>query len=297
VPETKQTQPGVLGILMAKPPLKLDGPTLLLLAGQWGLITANCALYFGADGPRLPLVVHVLISVVAIHLAFTIWHEATHGTICNRRNINYAAGILGMLPYMTPFFMQRHVHLEHHKHLNVPELDPNHIYAGGPYWQLPLRYYRAITYTRNMLKHDPRTRPMRISDTCVLGLVFGIYLAATLTGHLFDVLLLWFVPALIAKVIMDWYVNFLPHYRLPVDRFLGTRLIDVKWMTPLLLCHNYHAIHHLWPTIPWHRYIARYHEKRDYLVANGVPIETRLFGGRLYPSIPLKGEDVERTAS
>ncbi len=286
---------------MAKPPLKVDRPTLLLLFAQWGLIATNCALYFGAGGPRLPLFVHVLLSVVAIHLAFTIWHEAAHGTVSNRKGLNYAVGILGMLPYMTPFFMQRHVHLEHHKHLNVPDLDPNHIYAGGPYWQLPIRYLRAVTYTREMLQHDPRTPAMRRSDNVFLGVVLGIYALAIATGHGLDVLLLWFVPAVIAKVIMDWYVNFLPHYKLPVDRFLGTRLIDVRWLTPLLLCHNYHAIHHLWPTIPWHRYIARYREKLDYLVANRVPIETRLFGGRLYPSlapsVDTKVGNAERTPS
>jgi fatty acid desaturase len=48
--------------------------------------------------------------------------------------------------------------------------------------------------------------------------------------------------------------------------------------------HNYHAVHHLWPTIPWHAYIARYKEKIDYLRENDVPIENRLIGGRLYPT-------------
>ena len=286
---------------MARPPLKLDRRTLLLLATQWAIILANGLLYFGDFGDgganRLPLPVHMFVSVLAIHLAFTIWHEAAHGTISNRKLLNNAAGILGMLPYMTPFFMQRHVHLEHHKHLNEPGLDPNHIYAGGPYWKLPIRYLKAITYTRDMLRHDPRTRAMRRSDAVFLVLVVGAYACAALTGHLLDVLMLWFVPAVIAKVILDWYVNFLPHYRLPVDRFLGTRLLDVPWLTPLFLGHNYHAIHHLWPTIPWHGYIARYRERRDYLIENRVPIETRLFGGRLYPSSPVNAEDVENVGS
>jgi beta-carotene hydroxylase len=88
---------------------------------------------------------------------------------------------------------------------------------------------------------------------------------------------------------MDWYVNYLPHVGLPADRFLGTRIVDVSWLTPFLLAHNYHAIHHLWPTLPWHRYVDRYHTRRDYLVAHGVPIETRLIGGRKYPQPAMAG--------
>jgi ring-1,2-phenylacetyl-CoA epoxidase subunit PaaE len=268
---------------MARPAFKLDRPTVALLVAQWTLFVGNFAVY--ATNP-LPLPIHIAIGALAIHLAFTIWHEAAHGTVSNRKWLNNAVGIMGMLPYMTPFFLQRRVHLDHHKYLNVPGYDPNLIYADGPYWQLPFRYVRAITYTIDMLQHDPRSPGMRRSDNVFLVVVIGAYVLAALSGHLVDILLLWFVPAVIAKVIMDWYVNYLPHVGLPIDRFLGTRILDVGWMTPLLLAHNYHAVHHLWPTIPWHRYIARYREKREYLEENRVPIETRLFGPRLRPRLP-----------
>jgi beta-carotene hydroxylase len=267
---------------MAKPPIKVDQHTLLLLLAQWMLFVGNFAVYFSNP---LPLWVHILIGVLAIHFSFTIWHEAAHGTVCNRRWLNNLAGVLGMFPYTTPFFMQRHVHLDHHKYLNVPGHDPNQIYADGPLWQLPLRYVRAIGYARRLLNEDPRTGWMRLSDnasTLAVILIFGLGLYR---GVFLDLVLIWLVPLVIAKLLMDWYVNYLPHTGLPADRFLGTRIIDVRWLTPLLLAHNYHAIHHLWPTLPWHRYIERYHARHDYLVDNGVPIETRLIGGRLYPQL------------
>ena len=66
-------------------------------------------------------------------------------------------------------------------------------------------------------------------------------------------------------------------------RFLGTRVVDVRWVTPLVLGHNYHAIHHLWPGIPWHRYLATWREKRSWLEERGVPIEHSVFTGRTYP--------------
>jgi len=61
--------------------------------------------------------------------------------------------------------------------------------------------------------------------------------------------------------------------RLPADRFLGTRIVDVPWLTPLVLAHNYHAIHHLWPRIPWHGYRSVFRERLGYLQDHGVPIQ------------------------
>lgn len=266
---------------MARPALKIDARTLALLIAQWTLLVANFALYLA--GP-MPIWAHMLLTLVAIHVAFTLWHEAAHGTISNRRWLNDAAGILGMLPYMTPYFMQRHIHLEHHKYLNQKNKDPNLIYAGGPFWQLPMRYFRAIGYAQSVLAEDPRTPGMRRSDLFFLGVVTFAYGFALWRGFFFDLVLIWLIPLIAAKVILDWYVNYLPHVGLPADRFLGTRIITTPWLTPWVLGHNYHAVHHLWPTIPWHGYAARFREKIDYLEENRVPIEKGLFQRRLRPA-------------
>jgi len=268
---------------MARSALKIDGTTLLLLFVQWVVFVGNFAAYW--QDP-LPWWAHSLIGVVPVHLAFTIWHEAAHGTISNRKWLNNGAGIAGMFPYTTPYFMQRLVHLEHHKFLNIAKKDPNQIYADGPFWQMPFRYVRTIGYARRMLQDDPRSPAMRASDISVGGITIGILGVGLLSGHFLDLVVLWLLPVVIGKVIMDWYVNYLPHVGLPAHRFLGTRILDVRWLTPLVLSHNYHAVHHLWPTIPWHRYIETFHTRLDYLVENGVPIEKQFFGGRLYPAAP-----------
>jgi len=275
---------------MAQPALKVDVRTLLLLAAQWTLVVVNAVLY--AAHP-LPLWAHMGITLLAIHLAFTIWHEAAHGTIANRRWLNDAAGILGMLPYTTPYYMQRHIHLEHHKYLNEEGRDPNLIYAGGPFWQLPVRYFRAFGYAKSVLAQDPRTPRMRRSDTFFLALVAAAFGLALWQGFLLDLVLIWLLPLAAAKVILDWYVNYLPHVGLPPDRFRGTRIIAAPWLTPLILGHNYHAVHHLWPTIPWHSYVARFGEKLAYLRENHVPIEAHLFQRRLRPELLSKSDPGE----
>ncbi|HEX7672262.1 MAG TPA: fatty acid desaturase [Polyangiaceae bacterium] len=253
---------------------RTDVPTLLLLGGMYAILGGNVALYHVY---RLNPVVHVLISAVGVHLAFTVWHEAVHATASKSARMNNVVGVLGMLPYMTPYFMQRWVHLEHHRKLNLPD-DPNFIYTDGPLLTLPFRYVRALGYAKKLLRTDPRTKGERLSDLVTTALVGSVYLGAVLTGHVVDVLVLWFVPVVVAKFVMDWYVNYLPHRGLPADKYLGTRIIDVAWFTPLVLGHNYHAVHHLWPTVPWHMYRRIYRKKLDHLTRHGVPIEHRVFG-------------------
>jgi len=249
-------------------------PALMLLAAMYGLLLGNFALYWTAP---LPLVVHIAVSVVAIHFAFTIWHDAAHLSVARTPWINNVVGVAGMFPYMTPYFMQRWVHLRHHAYLNEAG-DPNLIYLDGPFWTVPLRYPRVLAYARQIMREDPRSRPEKISDTVVGLATLSVFVVAWRYGALVDVIVLWALPLGIAKLVMDWYINYLPHAGLPADRFKGTRVVDVAWLTPLILGHNYHAIHHLWPNIPWHRYHAVFREKLDYLRENGVPIESSVVG-------------------
>jgi len=269
------------GKALAKPLVdEIDISTLLILIAQWVIFLGNLLCYFIQPFAWL---LHVIVGIVPIHLAFTIWHEAVHGNISKNRQVNHVVGVLGMFPYMTPYFLQRYFHLDHHKFLNQKGLDPNLIYASGPFWQLPFRYFRAIKYVRQKVNNDPRSVGMKRSDTFGLLLLTMIWITVLASGHFLDLLLVWFVPLVIGKIIMDWYVNYLPHVGLAPHRFLGTRIIDVDWLTPLILQHNYHAIHHLWPSIPWHRYFATYRERLDYLKDHQVPIQTRLIGGLSFP--------------
>ena len=81
---------------------------------------------------------------------------------------------------------------------------------------------------------------------------------------------------------MDWYINWLPHAGLPPDRYRGTRIVDVAWLTPLVLGHNYHAIHHLWPNLPWHRYRADLQREAARSCASAACRSRRVF--RLVPA-------------
>jgi len=227
-----------------------DLRTLALLGAIYALWTANFA--FHAWHP-LPLAVHVLVAAAAIHLAFTVWHEAVHRNASPRPWVNTAVGILGMFPYLTPYFMQRWIHLQHHARLNERD-DPNFVYVDGPFWKIAFRYPRALGTARALLARDPRARGERLADaasTAAVGLVFAL---AWRAGALADLLWLWLLPVAIAK---------------------------------LVLGHNYHAIHHLWPTIPWHGYRSTFRERLPMLRQHGAPIEHRVFERRFRgPGLP-----------
>ena len=259
------------------PSRRTDWPTLSLLAAMYAVLVGNFTLYWSSP---LPLVLHVLISTAAIHLAFTVWHEGVHQTVSRKRRVNDAVGILGVFPYMAPFYVEKWFHLQHHALLNRRD-DPNFIYVDGPFWQIPFRYLRILRFARRRMRDDSRTRHQKIADAISASVVVCLYGAALWRGVFLDLILLWLVPVVASKLIMDWYINYLPHAGLPPDRFRGTRIVDVPWLTVVLLGHTHHAIHHLWPAIPWHRYLATFEQKRDYLREHGVPIETRVRAARL----------------
>ncbi len=257
----------------------VDARTCALLVAMYALLIANFTVFWTAP---LPLPVHVLVSALAIHLSFTVWHEAVHRNASRVPAINDAVGILGALPYMAPYYIEKWFHLQHHALLNRPD-DPNRIYTDGPFWTVPLRYPRVLRYARGRMVDDPRQPREKLLDRLPVLAAIAVYGAAWWAGVLLDVLLLWLVPLALSKLVMDWYINYLPHVGLPPERFGGTRIVDVPWLTPLVLCHNYHAIHHLWPNLPWYRYPAVFREKREWLRERGVPVERRLLGVRLQP--------------
>jgi beta-carotene hydroxylase len=192
---------------------------------------------------------------------------------------------------MTPYFMQRWIHLQHHARLNERD-DPNAVYCDGPFWRIVARYPRALGYAKRLLERDPRTAGERASDLAGLLAIAALYAAAWRAGELATLVWLWLVPVVLAKLVMDWYVNYLPHVGLPAHRWHGTRVVDVGWLGPVVLFHNYHAIHHLWPNLPWHRYRGVFRERLELLRRHGVPIEHRVFARRWRAGEPAAGGPV-----
>ena len=73
---------------------------------------------------------------------FTVLHDASHYSISSHRWVNGVFGRAAML-FVSPllsFPAFGFIHIEHHRHTNDDENDPDHFASHGPWWQLPVRF-------------------------------------------------------------------------------------------------------------------------------------------------------------
>ncbi len=260
-------------------------PSLGLLLLLWGLLLGQLA-WFPADPLALldhpsgwaRLLAHMAIGALALNLSFTVWHDAVHGLVFRPRWANDLVGWLGAFPAFIPWFTIRRGHLLHHAHTNHPELDPDHWFLGGSLWSLPLRYPEGIRRTRRLVEAGGQPAAERWADRGQLLLALLAAVGLAYWVHPLAVLFGWFLPKGIAMWIHAWYVNVLPHRGLPPQRFLDTRILDLPWLAPLFLMHQYHGLHHAWAGVPWYRYRRAFLAKQDDLIRRGAPIQRGFTG-------------------
>jgi len=79
-----------------------------------------------------------------------------------------------------------------------------------------------------------------------------------------------FIPTRIAKYIIVIAFDFLPHY--PHEAYAKeepyqctSNRVGFEWLlTPLLFYQNYHLVHHLYPAIPFYRYLKVWNARKNY---------------------------------
>jgi len=90
----------------------------------------------------------------------------------------------------------------------------------------------------------------------LLGYVVLFVAAAVLVamGHGALVLLLWVLPGCLAIGLLGFAFDWLPHHPHCVQgRYIDTRVVLVPGSRVLLLGQDLHAVHHLWPRVPFYR--------------------------------------------
>lgn len=259
--------------LLARPPLAV--PTLLLaVAVLGGAVATMTALAVGA----IPLPLGAVLMFIAGFAAFTPMHDASHKAVADRGWINALVGRLCAVVLVVPFSAFRYIHLTHHRHTNDPERDPDFYSGTGPTWQLPLRWLtQDATYYSVYFRADrPRWEKAEAIGTVVSMLAVIVVLGSTLGWTV--VVLGWLLPARLAIAALAFAFDYLPHHphEVPasVDRFQATRIIESKWLSPVMLCQNYHLVHHLFPGVPFYRYGVVWRAKRDELMAKGARVTT-----------------------
>ncbi|KIC39732.1 fatty acid desaturase [Leisingera sp. ANG-M7] len=199
---------------------------------------------------------------------FTLSHECTHQTPFRSKWLNEAAGHFCAIAIALPFVWFRYFHLAHHKYTNDPQRDPELEHGGRPgtfgQWLTYLSgwgYWRAMAATlwRNAFgtinaPYLPERRHAHVQlEARALLVLYAAALLSLLASPL--VLWLWIVPLLIGQPFLRAYL--LAEHGLcpPVANMLENSRTTFTNRVVRFLAWNmpYHAEHHAFPNVPFHR--------------------------------------------
>ncbi|MEZ4323115.1 MAG: fatty acid desaturase [Myxococcota bacterium] len=264
----------------------LAWPTLALVAA---LLVCDVALVTAGVLRVIPLWVAGLLLVPVAYGWFTPLHEAVHGNVGGtkaRAWLDQGVGWLSALAYAAPFSAFQAVHLRHHGTVNKAGRDPDLWVKGGTPLAVAARCLTIVPhyYWRFMGEMRNESVAMRVA---VRRAVVAMSLLAVVVGSLawagfaLEILVLWVLPGWLASGILSFAFDWLPHH--PHDdtgRYTNARVLrGGPVLTVLMAGQDAHLVHHLWPKVPFYRYITVFHATRAELEANGSPI-VELLGSR-----------------
>lgn len=240
-------------------------PTLLMFIAAVGIIilsTVGYWLWHWVDWCCFVL------NVIALHLAGTVIHDASHHVAHRNRIVN---AILGhgsalMLSFSFPVFTR--VHMQHHANVNDPKNDPDHfVSTGGPLWLINARFfYHEIFFFKRRLWRKYELLEWFLGRSIVASVLYF----ACQYDFLGYVLNFWFVPCAVVGWALGLFFDYLPHRPfLERDRWKNARVYPSRILNWLILGQNYHLIHHLWPSIPWYAYEKAYQATKPLLDEKG----------------------------
>ncbi|MFH5207919.1 fatty acid desaturase [Antrihabitans spumae] len=241
---------------------------------------------------RLPVLVTVGLSATAVFVLFTVLHDASHYSISTHRWVNVAFGRVAMF-FVSPLISFKSfafIHIEHHRNTNDDDNDPDHFVSSAPWWQLPIRFPAMDLPYIGFLVRNVRRRPRAevLETATLMTMSLTVIVWAACTGNLWTLAVISLIPGRVAMFVLAWWFDWLPHHDLKdtqsENRYRATRnRVGSEWvLTPLLLSQNYHLVHHLHPSIPFHRYVATWRRNEEAYLERDAAIGT-VFGQQLDP--------------
>ena len=256
-------------------------PTVAILIIAYALIFASWALVLT---DVWPVWLGAIVNAVTGYTLFTPAHEAIHR--CAARNGKLNDFILAAATFLAlPFGkgkLFRLLHMQHHRFTNE-ERDPD-LWMAGSLKTMPLWGFWPFIYLARYLRNPtlfPSVSPREIYREIAIGvLVF----AALIYWQPYYMLMLWLIPTYFAFSLMCLVFMVLPHYphtgRQDTDPNTTAlmRMGQEWWLTPVLMCQNYHLVHHLYPTIPFYRYGKAWNARLEYHMTHSGSVIVGPFG-------------------
>ncbi len=246
--------------------LKSNSRGLGRLALHWGALLLVGAL-IGSKVPMWPLL--ILPQGILIIFTFTIMHECTHKTPFRTGWLNEAVGqVCGLLIAM-PFQWFRYFHLAHHRFTHDETRDPELL--GHPKPETLSQYVKHLSGIgiwaenfRTLLRNAtgrccdsfvPMGASVKIRVESIFIVLFYIVIALFSLTTSTALITAWIIPVLLGQPFLRLYL-LAEHGRCPhvADMFENSRTTftnravkTLTWNMP------YHAEHHAYPNVPFHR--------------------------------------------
>jgi len=232
----------------------------------------------------IPLWLGFVIAAFNIALSYLPSHEAQHDIIAKPgtklRWLNQLVGHTSTIPLVIPYRVLKLTHMEHHKHANDKDLDPDYgTHADTSLkaiWKTLENRQPASEWTQSYPKTLERIgRPDAILDGILFQLVFyGILFGLAWSGYAIEAALLWWLPRHIAFSYIQYYLSWAPHNPgLAKGRYRDTRSFRSILGNIGSMGMQYHVIHHLHPRIPLYRTPKAYWEMKPILEARGCDVD------------------------
>ncbi len=229
-------------------------PTTALAIVAWSIFAFAIAAYYQHLAPAWAVVV---LCTLANYLAFTPLHAAAHGNLESGKQgprtvlFGYACG----LTFMAPYRLFRGIHLTHHAYTNHPSKDPDYWVRGSNPLTVLFKCLSIYpTYLFSYLTKVKRPRKEKLIET-TLVFVYWLVVFALFHSNMEALLVIVVLPTWLATALQAFVFDWVPHHphqsRHPSQH---TRNLPHKALKVLMICHNWHAVHHRDPRLPFFRY-------------------------------------------
>jgi len=220
--------------------------------------------WYAAIVLQFPLWVGAVVNGIAAYFLFSVVHDSAHNGVSRIKWLNELLGRVGLVYFapLAPMDVARFIHMAHHKHANDPERDPDAYAHKLDAWFL-LRwanfdfFYLKWFYLRGGAFAKHKTPAVAAYASFILLLCAAIIWS----GYGLQLFWLWFVSTRITSLLFVFVFSYLAHQPFETyakdDEYRATALrLGSEWLlSPLMANHNYHLIHHLYPTAPFYNYL------------------------------------------
>jgi len=227
---------------------------------------AGYVVFFSSTWAYLSGHIHYLVMMLlngySMLSMFTILHDATHGAVSRKPWLNEAAGTLGAFIYFPGMStkLYRLLHLTHHRFTGDAQRDPDIKFASGGIvrcmlYALVKDLYWGVWIAQN--HRDLTASDLRsFARTSIIFVAW--YGGWLLSPYALEFVMIYLLPQRVGYVILVYFFAHAPHpagIKQSEQPFTATEVVDMPlWAGLLLTNQDLHPVHHLFPSIPWHRY-------------------------------------------